>query len=72
MKKNELSNVVIFSRSTEHAKMIIDFWKKQGIDDALIQLYSGHETRQSLEIYSKLSLSEAQEVYNDNIDKFPI
>lgn len=46
--------------------------KKQGIDDALIQPYSGHETRQSLEIYSKLSLSEAQEVYNDTIDKFPI
>ncbi|OJX11581.1 MAG: integrase [Caedibacter sp. 37-49] len=46
--------------------------KKQGIDDALIQPYSGHETRQSLEIYSKLSLSEAQEVYNGTIDKFPI
>ena len=32
--------------------------KKQGIDDALIQPYSGHETRQSLEIYSKLSLND--------------
>lgn len=46
--------------------------KKQGVDDALIQPYSGHETRQSLEIYSKLSLSDAQEAYNDKIDKFPI
>ncbi len=46
--------------------------KKQGIDDALIQPYSGHKTRQSLEIYSRLSLSEAQEVYNGTIDKFPI
>lgn len=46
--------------------------KKQGIDDALIQPYSGHETRQSLEIYSKLSLSDAQEAYNEKIDKFPI
>lgn len=46
--------------------------KKQGIDDALIQPYSGHETRQSLEIYSKLSLSEAQGVYNGTIDKFPV
>jgi integrase/recombinase XerD len=46
--------------------------KKQGIDDALIQPYSGHETRQSLEIYSKLSLFEAQEVYNGTIDKFPV
>ena len=46
--------------------------KKQGVDDALIQPYSGHETRQSLEIYSKLSLADAQEVYNEKIDKFPI
>ena len=28
--------------------------KKEGIDDALIQPYSGHATRQSLEVYSKL------------------
>ena len=46
--------------------------KKQGIDDALIQPYSGHATRQSLEIYSKLSLSEAQKAYEENIEKFPI
>jgi integrase/recombinase XerD len=46
--------------------------KKQGIDDALIQPYSGHETRQSLEIYSRLSLTEAQEAYNGKIGKFPI
>jgi integrase/recombinase XerD len=46
--------------------------KKQGIDDALIQPYSGHETRSSLEVYSKLSLSDAQEKYNEKITKFPI
>jgi len=46
--------------------------KKQGIDDSLIQPYSGHATRQSLEIYSKLSLSEAQAVYDEAIKKFPI
>ena len=46
--------------------------KKQGIDDALIQPYSGHETRQSLEIYSKLSLTEAQSEYNAKITKFPV
>ena len=45
--------------------------KKQGIDDALIQPYSGHETRQSLEIYSKLSLADAQEAYDKAIDNFP-
>ena len=46
--------------------------KKQGIDDALIQPYSGHETRQSLEVYSKLSLDKAQNSYDDNIKDFPI
>lgn len=46
--------------------------KKQGIDDALIQPYSGHESRQSLEIYSKLSLSEAQPVYDTAMGKFPV
>lgn len=46
--------------------------KKQGIDDALIQPYSGHESRQSLEIYSKLSLSDAQSAYDAKMSKFPI
>jgi integrase/recombinase XerD len=46
--------------------------KKQGIDDALIQPYSGHESRKTLEIYSKLSIAEAQEAYNEVINKFPI
>ncbi len=46
--------------------------KKQGIDDALIQPYSGHESRQSLEIYSKLSLSDAQSAYERVIKDFPI
>lgn len=46
--------------------------KSQGIDDALIQPYSGHESRQSLEIYSRLSIQEAQAVYDDKIKKFPL
>jgi integrase/recombinase XerD len=46
--------------------------KKQGIDDALIQPFSGHESRKTLEIYSKLSISDAQVAYNDVITKFPI
>ncbi len=46
--------------------------KKQGIDDALIQPYSGHESRQSLEIYSRLSLSGAQGVYEQAMKQFPI
>jgi integrase/recombinase XerD len=46
--------------------------KKKGIDDALIQPYSGHAKRDSLEIYSKLSLVDAQEHYNRVIGDFPI
>lgn len=46
--------------------------KKQGIDDALIQPYSGHQNRQSLEIYSRLTIAEAQDQYNDVIGRFPI
>jgi len=51
---------------------LLTWLKKQGIDDALIQPYSGHESRKSLEVYSKLSITEAQEEYNKNINKFPI
>ena len=46
--------------------------KRKGIDDALIQPYSGHESRQSLEVYSKLSLADAQDKYDDVIDDFPV
>ena len=46
--------------------------KKQGIDDSFIQPYSGHSTRQSLEVYSKLSINEAQEKYDEVINRFPI
>lgn len=46
--------------------------KKEGIDDALIQPYSGHATRQSLEIYSRLSLTDAQPSYNQAMERFPI
>jgi len=46
--------------------------KRQGIDDALIQPYSGHESRKSLEIYSRLSLAGAQDAYDEVIDRFPV
>ncbi len=51
---------------------LLTWLKKPGIDDALIQPYSGHESRQSLEIYSRLSIKEAQQEYNENIGKFPV
>jgi integrase/recombinase XerD len=46
--------------------------KTQGIDDALIQPYSGHATRQSLEIYSRIALTDAQDAYNQAITSYPI
>ena len=46
--------------------------KTQGVDDALIQPYSGHASRQSLEIYSRLALSHAQDSYQHAIDRFPV
>jgi integrase/recombinase XerD len=46
--------------------------KKQGVDDAFIQPYSGHASRQSLEIYSQLTIKEAQQQYNAVISHFPV
>jgi integrase/recombinase XerD len=46
--------------------------KKQGIDDALIQPYSGHASRQSLEIYSRLAITDAHEEYDRAIGRFPV
>jgi integrase/recombinase XerD len=46
--------------------------KKQGIDDALIQPYSGHASRQSLEIYSRLAIGDAQQEYDQVIGRFPV
>ncbi|MGI8413250.1 MAG: tyrosine-type recombinase/integrase [Solirubrobacteraceae bacterium] len=46
--------------------------KTQGIDDALIQPYSGHANRKSLEIYSRIALTDAQTTYEDTIGRFPV
>lgn len=46
--------------------------KTQRIDDALIQPYSGHESRQSLEIYSRIALAYAQKSYDQAISRFPV
>jgi integrase/recombinase XerD len=51
---------------------LLTWLKKQGIDDALIQPYSGHESRKSLEVYSKLAITDAQQEYNEAMTKFPI
>jgi integrase/recombinase XerD len=51
---------------------LLTWLKKQGIDDALIQPYSGHASRKSLEVYSRLAIGEAQAEYNRVIGRFPI
>jgi len=51
---------------------LLTWLKKQGIDDALIQPYSGHASRQSLEIYSRLAIGEAQVAYDGAMRHFPV
>ncbi len=51
---------------------LLTWLKKQGIDDALIQPYSGHAHRQSLEVYSRLAIEEAQQEYDQVIGRFPV
>ncbi|WP_318840778.1 tyrosine-type recombinase/integrase [Paenibacillus sp. BJ-4] len=51
---------------------LLTWLKKQGVDDALIQPYSGHESRKSLEVCSKLAITDAQQEYNEVINKFLI
>ena len=51
---------------------LFTWMKKKGVDDALIQPYSGHDSRQSLEMYSKLSLGECQPEYEKRIKDFPV
>jgi integrase/recombinase XerD len=52
--------------------LLFTWLKTHGIDDALIQPYSGHASRTSLEIYSRLTLTNAQTSYNGVIDQFPV
>lgn len=51
---------------------LLTWLKKQGIDDAFIQPYSGHASRQSLEVYSRLAIKEAQHEYDGVIGRFPV
>jgi integrase/recombinase XerD len=53
-------------------RFLFTWLKKQGIDDAFIQPYSGHASRESLEIYSRLSLAEAQKEYDRVMGQFPV
>jgi integrase/recombinase XerD len=69
------SQEVKFSQNLSPHKLrhfLLTWLKKQGIDDALIQPYSGHESRKSMEVYSKLAITDAQFENNEVINKFPI
>jgi integrase/recombinase XerD len=51
---------------------LLTWLKRQGVDDAFIQPYSGHASRQSLEIYSRLAIADAQAAYADAMGRFPV
>jgi integrase/recombinase XerD len=51
---------------------LFSWMKKEGVSDALIQGYSGHDSMRSLELYSKLSTEECQAEYENKIKEFPI
>ena len=51
---------------------LLTWLQTHGIDDALIQPHSGHASRTSLEIYSKITLGSAQDAYESVIDQFPV
>lgn len=51
---------------------LFTWMKKQNIEDAFLQPYSGHQHQQSLKRYSKLALTDAQKEYDKIIDKFPV
>lgn len=54
----------IDAQRNKHAAYLFEpSWKKP---------YSGHDSRTSLEIYSRLALSEAQKRYNQVIDQYPL
>lgn len=46
--------------------------KKQGIDDAMIRPFSGHESGKLLEIYSRLSITVTQGEYNKTMSTYPV
>ncbi len=67
------SNLTAPSISAHKLLHFLSTWlKRKGIGDAFIQPYSGHESHQPLEVYSKLSLKDAQREYAEAMKKFPI
>jgi integrase len=65
--------LVPIRRTSPDARHLLFTWlRRRGIDDALVQPYSGHASRTSLEIYSRLARPDAQASYDDVIGQFPV
>ncbi|HAA30563.1 MAG TPA: integrase [Cyanobacteria bacterium UBA8553] len=61
------------SMSPSQLRHFLLMWlKQQGLDDTLLQLYSGHSSMRSLEVYSQLSIDEVQKKYDQVIENFPV
>lgn len=48
---------------------MLTWLKRQGLDDAQIQLISGHSSRKSLEVYTHMALSDVSEDYQAAVKK---
>jgi integrase/recombinase XerD len=48
---------------------MLTWLKRQGLDDAQIQLISGHSSRKSLEVYTHMALSDVSEDYQAAVRK---
>ena len=59
-------------RPQDFKPLVITEEDYKGVEDALMQGYSGHEKPKSLEVYSKLSFQDCQKVYENKIKDFPI
>lgn len=51
---------------------LFSWLKKQGLDDYLIQPFSGHESKLALEIYTSYSTDDAKPNYEQLIKNFPV
>jgi hypothetical protein len=75
MSSSTSAKAAIWAQRRQDRSLVVDrvaWLKTQAIDDALIQPYSGHATRRSLEIYSCIALSDAQQAHDDAIRRYPV
>ena len=51
---------------------LLAWLKKQGIENASIQTYSGHKHRESLDVYAESTFEDAQVKYDEKIKNYPV